>query len=96
MRIVLVDRKFCRAGGLTRFGKRCLATAARRSEKMPAGKNSHAEIFSRSNFSQTTFCSQLHGLTKDAQHGESLGVKTGGVAQRLSNICRLGAALDRK
>jgi hypothetical protein len=71
-------------------------TAARRSQKWPARTDSHAENFSRNNFSQTTFCSQLHGLTKDAQHGESLGVKTGGVAQRLSNISRLGAALDRK
>jgi len=84
------------AGGYILILQTLVATAPRRSRKMPAGKNSHAEIFSRSNFSQTTFCSQLHGLTKDAQHGESLGVKTGGVAQRLSSICQLGAALDRK
>ena len=38
----------------------------------------------------------IRQVTKDVQHGESLGVKTGGVAQRLSSICQLGAALDRK
>jgi len=78
------------------FTNACRDRAAAQQKNARGQKKFARRNFFTQQFFTNNICSQLHGLTKDAQHGESLGVKTGGVAQRLSNICRLGAALDRK